>query len=62
MTKQFECCFERKGKGIYLEVEEGSQNVEFTSYYDFNPAVSVCLRKEEVEELIEYLQETIKKF
>jgi hypothetical protein len=56
--KIFECCFELPRKGLYMEVVNNPEydNVCFAMYEDCQFLTSVCIRENEVDELIAYLQ------
>lgn len=53
---KFDCCFEQEYKGIYFEVEDNSNHISFSTYNGFNLETEVCIRKEDVMKLIEFLQ------
>lgn len=56
---KFPCCFESPHKGIYLEVTSNpeSNNVDFSAFLNNEFQVSVCLRENQVDTLIDLLQE-----
>lgn len=60
--KNYKCCFELPHKNIALEVKNGSQNIEFTTLKNESVTGSVCLRKDELEDLVTFIQETIEEF
>lgn len=60
--KKYDCFFELPYKNIALEVVKGSQNIEFTTRKGEFVTGSVCLRKEDLEDLVSFIQETIKTF
>lgn len=53
---KFNCCFEQDSKGIYFKVEDNTNHISIGMYNDFNLQTEVCIRKEDVEKLIEFLQ------
>lgn len=59
MEMKFPCCFELPHKGIYLEVTSNpeSSNVDFSAFQDHKFMVSVCLRENQVDTLIDLLQD-----
>lgn len=60
--KTYGCCFELPHKKIALNVSEGSKNIAFTTSNGGNTNGSVCLRKDELEDLVTFIQGAIKKF
>lgn len=55
MIKKFDCVFENRYKGIFMDVKINGNHVDFSAYKDNEFMVSVCLRDKEVDELIELL-------
>lgn len=56
LKNRFDCVFENDYKGIFMEVKDNQTHVSFSFYERFQVEGEVCLREQELDELIELLQ------
>lgn len=57
---RFDCCHESEQKGVFMTVEPSTTHIEFGMFFKSEHQVSVCLCREKAEELIAFLQTSIK--